>query len=213
VAELEHEHEHEHSHKHEKEHELDAIHSSTIGAPTQQEESSLLLQDWMDHSDASYHNFKEEEATAIRAALQSWYRANRRKLPWRGDAPPYDGSTAGINNNIPKKRSTKTNRNSPSISKEDAKPTTTQSSITGFFSASSAKKGTRSTSKASSKPDECESKSKSTSTTISISTSTSTSSLATIPVADVSAYGVWVSEIMLQQTRVEAVIPYWIKCT
>lgn len=28
----------------------------------------------------------------------------------------------------------------------------------------------------------------------------------------VSGYGVWVSEIMLQQTRVEAVIPYWIKC-
>jgi A/G-specific adenine glycosylase len=27
----------------------------------------------------------------------------------------------------------------------------------------------------------------------------------------VTAYGVWVSEIMLQQTRVEAVIPYWIK--
>ena len=29
---------------------------------------------------------------------------------------------------------------------------------------------------------------------------------------EVTAYGVWVSEIMLQQTRVEAVIPYWIKC-
>ncbi len=29
----------------------------------------------------------------------------------------------------------------------------------------------------------------------------------------ISAYGVWVSEIMLQQTRVEAVIPYWIACT
>ena len=28
----------------------------------------------------------------------------------------------------------------------------------------------------------------------------------------VSGYGIWVSEIMLQQTRVEAVIPYWIKC-
>lgn len=27
----------------------------------------------------------------------------------------------------------------------------------------------------------------------------------------VSAYGVWVSEVMLQQTRVEAVIPYWCK--
>lgn len=28
---------------------------------------------------------------------------------------------------------------------------------------------------------------------------------------EVSAYGVWVSEIMLQQTRVEAVIPYYLK--
>lgn len=28
----------------------------------------------------------------------------------------------------------------------------------------------------------------------------------------ISAYGVWVSEIMLQQTRVEAVIPYYIRC-
>ena len=26
------------------------------------------------------------------------------------------------------------------------------------------------------------------------------------------AYGVWVSEIMLQQTRVEAVIPFYLKC-
>ena len=28
---------------------------------------------------------------------------------------------------------------------------------------------------------------------------------------EISAYGVWVSEIMLQQTRVEAVIPYYLK--
>lgn len=28
----------------------------------------------------------------------------------------------------------------------------------------------------------------------------------------VTAYGVWVSEIMLQQTRVEAVIPFYLKC-
>ena len=29
---------------------------------------------------------------------------------------------------------------------------------------------------------------------------------------EISAYGIWVSEIMLQQTRVEAVIPYYMKC-
>jgi hypothetical protein len=36
------------------------------------------------------------------------------------------------------------------------------------------------------------------------------SSSQTIPIT---GYSVWVSEIMLQQTRVEAVIPYYIRCT
>ena len=36
------------------------------------------------------------------------------------------------------------------------------------------------------------------------------SSNQTIPIT---GYSVWVSEIMLQQTRVEAVIPYYIRCT
>ncbi len=43
---------------------------------------------------ASYHNLTEEEVLAVRTNLLRWYRANRRKLPWRGDPPPYTGSTS-----------------------------------------------------------------------------------------------------------------------
>jgi A/G-specific adenine glycosylase len=112
------------------------------------DKKSILYQ-WASHDDASYHDFLPKEAAEIREALLSWYRANRRKLPWRGDPPPYDGSTAGVNSNKTKKqKSNKANKQSG----DEALP------------------------------------------------------------VSVSAYGVWVSEIMLQQTRVEAVIPYYRKC-
>merc|ERR1711982_171182 len=58
-----------------------------------------LLESWGKHNSKEYHNFSKDEALQIRNALLQWYRKNRRKLPWRGDCPPYDGSTAGINDN------------------------------------------------------------------------------------------------------------------
>ncbi|CAB9522565.1 Adenine DNA glycosylase [Seminavis robusta] len=99
-----------------------------------------LYQQWISHNDAAFHHFTPEEAVQIRQALLAWYRQHRRKLPWRGDAPPFDGSTSNTNT---KKDSATYNQNATQI------PPT--------------------------------------------------------------PYGVWVSEIMLQQTRVEAVIPYWIQ--
>ncbi len=62
---------------------------------TNNDDGSLFWK-WANHQDTSFHRFTLLEATAIRDALLHWYRANRRKLPWRGDPPPYDGSTAGI---------------------------------------------------------------------------------------------------------------------
>ena len=53
------------------------------------------LRAWLEHSDESYHlDVPSEE---VRASLIAWYDTNRRRLPWRGDPPPYNGSTAGIN--------------------------------------------------------------------------------------------------------------------
>ena len=96
---------------------------------------------FLSHETADYHLDGLPGAEARRALLL-WYDANRRRLPWRGDAPPYNGSTAGIN-----------------AARSNSAPATTP-----------------------------------------------------IPSAQmaVDAYGVWVSEIMCQQTRVEAVIPYWL---
>ena len=83
------------------------------------------------------------------SALLHWYAANRRRLPWRGDPPPYNGSTAGIN-------------------------------------------GARPAAAAANRPDR----------------PAAPDSPGAAP--GVEAYGVWVSEIMCQQTRVEAVIPFWL---
>ena len=131
------------------------------------DEKSLLFQ-WTAHDDASFHHFDKDEAALIRQSLLTWYRINRRKLPWRGDPPPYDGSTAGTND----------------VKKSRKKESQNQTSIESFFTSKS--KIEENKSMVSNWKDDA----------------------ITSPV---SAYGVWVSEIMLQQTRVEAVIPYYVK--
>jgi hypothetical protein len=170
-----------------------------------------LLQDWIHHDCAFFHHFSPKEAAAIRKELLIWYKSNRRKLPWRGDPPPYDGSTAGITI----KRSDKTKCSINEGVKDE-----TQSSITKFFSTTATTRPTK--------------KSLGLSSAFALSTACQgtkrqvameeeekdnrreddSPSLAwpQKQPTPVSPYGVWVSEIMLQQTRVEAVIPYWIKC-
>lgn len=39
--------------------------------------------------DAAFHDFDMKELRAVRHDLLLWYDAYRRKLPWRGDPPPY----------------------------------------------------------------------------------------------------------------------------
>jgi A/G-specific adenine glycosylase len=97
------------------------------------------LRAFLEHNSEEYH--LEGPTDEMRSALLEWYGQNRRRLPWRGDPPPYNGSTAGINSAA------------ASAPVAPAAPALTPAS----------------------------------------------------PVAPVSAYGVWVSEIMCQQTRVEAV--------
>lgn len=140
-------------------------------------EKDSILYKWASHDDASFHNFTQDEATNIRNALLSWYRANRRSLPWRGDAPPFDGSTAGVNNSKSNKKSKK-QKNQPSITSSLA--TTKQPNSK-----------------------ECQTKDEEAQIEL-------ISSDEALPITP---YGVWVSEIMLQQTRVEAVIPFYLKCT
>lgn len=141
-----------------------------------------LWRNWVQHTDISHHHFDKQQAKEIRAALLEWYRENRRKLPWRGDVLAECSGSTAGINNSDKKASKKKKMN-------DKK----QPSIKHFFGGKSKPVPKRE------KPEE------------------TPSSDALIEQQDqkaipVSGYGVWVSEIMLQQTRVEAVIPYWIKC-
>ena len=174
-------------------------------------EDSLLWK-WATHTDESYHDFDPEEAIQIKQALLQWYRTHRRKLPWRGDAGPFDGSTAGIN---------ATNKHS--------------SNGRGTNSKKGGKKRKMSSSSSSSGTQDTKSRQKSIKSFFKKDTSSSLSSHEDLntnredakkeqqqkqnqniqnyeKAIPVTGYSVWVSEIMLQQTRVEAVIPYYLKC-
>ena len=153
---------------------------------------------FLSHADVSFHSFSHEELTGFRTELLRWYGrrltalfqplrlcvaelpnwtcksvrsrrydGNRRRLPWRGDAPPYNGSTAAP----PARDAAAAKAQQPLISK--------------FFSAKA---------KARAAPP-----------------AASTPAASSEPRRPVTAYGTWVSEIMLQQTRVETVIPYYLK--
>lgn len=124
------------------------------------------------HTSDKYHDFTMEEAVAIRSALLTWYRANRRKLPWRGDPGPYDGSTAGIASNSNGKKPFKNGKKGTAVGQRD---------IQSFFG-----KKSKEDAKTNVKND--------------VNT-----------IIPVTGYSVWVSEVMLQQTRVEAVIKYYLK--
>jgi len=131
------------------------------------------LKEWMCHDDASYHKFTDEEASEIQTALVGWYRKSRRKLPWRGDAPPYNGSTAGFSQ----------------MKNTDDSKTKKQKKISKYFVKKEVTNGIKEEAEKKLVENECN------------------MSMA----QEVTPYGVWVSEIMLQQTRVEAVIPYYLK--
>jgi A/G-specific adenine glycosylase len=156
---------------------------SSAADSTNRQQQQQLFQDWMDHDEASFHHFSPETAETIRSALLEWYTGNRRKLPWRGDPPPYDGSTAGINNG---------KRRAKDVPKKELDTQTKkQANITNFFAATTSATTTKSNNK---KDEEKQ------------------NVLEPQEAIPMTGYGVWVSEIMLQQTRVEAVIPYWLKC-
>ncbi len=145
---------------------------------TQKSAPASLLHSWAEHTQDSFHDFSPEEARVIRRALLSWYEKNRRKLPWRGDPPPYNGSTAKSKNSVKSIETLKVKGGSD---------------IRAFFSPKrdyeSFLDDDAEEEKQETAPHEINDK-----------------------LTKVTAYGVWVSEIMLQQTRVEAVIPYYLKC-
>ncbi|KAL7566749.1 hypothetical protein ACA910_017797 [Epithemia clementina (nom. ined.)] len=147
--------------------------------------NAALFERWIRHDNLDFHKFSKEEATEIRSRLLSWYSENRRKLPWRGDPPPWVGSTVNFGKSSKSDATTRTTEKTKNIKKR----TNHQLTIKDYFKPAKSSDPT-------SDADDIDVRLE------------GHEDLAAFPV---SAYGVWVSEIMLQQTRVEAVIPYWIR--
>mmetsp|Transcript_6494 Transcript_6494/g.14101 ORF Transcript_6494/g.14101 Transcript_6494/m.14101 type:complete len:771 (+) Transcript_6494:129-2441(+) len=186
-------------------------------------ESEGMLEKWIQHSHHSYHLdtfLSPPQAYKIRVALVSWYRTNRRKLPWRGDEGPYDGSTAGYGSSSSSSSSAKKMRGSKgkrltNNGRKRKMPLQTEADFTAgedirsFFATSSKKAKVKVEELPVDKESEVEEEKKEEELLNEESSSSSNNQYKTKK--EVTAYGIWVSEIMLQQTRVEAVIPYYLK--
>jgi A/G-specific adenine glycosylase len=132
--------------------------SSSSSEEEDDRRSLLLLQSWVRHGSVDYHRFTHDEAGQIRKDLLRWYRKSRRKLPWRGDPPPWNSQLLAVEDkaddgNHPAAATKRKRRQLPA--KENLE-------------------------------------------------------LVVHKTYPLTAYGVWVSEVMLQQTRVDTVIRYWV---
>ena len=170
------------------------------GTPLSSSSSNSILHSWATHTNDSFHDFTPEEAKAIRQSLLNWYATNRRKLPWRGDLPPYDGSTAGINRSSNDRKKSSTTQKKIAALKDQPK-------INSFFHRKRSNKITETT-RQNGGDDQFDEDA----TVAVLAEGTTTTTYCNSDNSRVSGYGIWVSEIMLQQTRVEAVIPYYLKC-
>ena len=178
--------------------------------------SDSFLAAFCGHSDDSFHDFAEEEVQLIRKRLLEWYDNNRRKLPWRGDPPPFaqpqdasPSSSASAPASSPASRRNTKERNTyqdqPSLAK--------QSKISAFFAKpkrtlvdGTRRKRLQTAAPHRKKPEKGQPSAPETSTT---ATNTATQSSPKGERTPVPAYGTWVSEIMCQQTRVQTVIKYY----
>ncbi|KAG3018232.1 hypothetical protein PC121_g12314 [Phytophthora cactorum] len=118
--------------------------------------------------DTARHDFRPEELQATRTELLAWYDAHRRKLPWRGDPPPY--LTTATHTSQKKKAAAKKTGLETFLKKEveDIKRCKLEEEVA--MDSGSAMKPRK-----------------------------------------VAPYETWVSEIMLQQTRVDTVVDYFLR--
>ncbi len=165
-----------------------------------------LLQKWIEHDDHSFHEnlLSNSQAYQIRKRLISWYRANRRQLPWRGDAGPYDGSTVGYAASATSSTaSSSSSKGKKKGGKKNGKD------IRSFFGGGATSSSTNQKVKKEDTGD-CNNQEEE-KKEVDHDDSAAMGVVKQENSREVTAYGVWVSEIMLQQTRVEAVIPYYLK--
>jgi A/G-specific adenine glycosylase len=130
--------------------------------------------------------FNAERVATIQQSLLAWYAVHKRRLPWRGDAPPFSGS--GSKASVSKRRA--------EAAKTDSLASKGQPTLSALFKSKHQPKPDPESADAG--PD-----------TEAVTDLTSDADI--VPPVPTSPYATWVSEIMLQQTRVEAVIDHFLR--
>jgi A/G-specific adenine glycosylase len=118
---------------------------------------------------ATFHDFDMKELRAVRDDLLLWYDAYRRKLPWRGDPPPYLTTATHTKQKA-----------------EGTKSTKARGKMDAFVSV----KDEEDEEDVEQEPE-------------------AQAQAQSEPPRKVAPYETWVSEIMLQQTRVDTVVEYF----
>lgn len=128
--------------------------------------------------EAARHDFQSQELLATRTELLVWYDAHRRKLPWRGDPPPY--LTTATHTSQKKRKQVAAKKSGldaflkTSVKQEQEQEQDAKCDIKEEAAAAT----------------DCDSEAKP---------------------RRVAPYETWVSEIMLQQTRVDTVVEYFLR--
>lgn len=149
----------------------DLVPNAAVGQSDGNGKTTKRLQRALLHAE-SVHDLSPEDAQSVRENLVKWFDVHRRKLPWRGDPPPYQTTPAHT-----KQKSSKA---AASVGVMDA--FCVQPKLEPEADADEVK--------LEQKPMEDQAES--------------------LP-RRVTPYETWVSEIMLQQTRVDTVVEYFVR--
>ena len=155
-----------------------------------------LAEDFCRHTEDNFHDFSAQEIHFIRTRLLEWYDKHRRRLPWRGDPPPY------LHSKVTSTSSAKSKKTPPSNSG--------QKKISSFFATKST--STLTTSRTTPPRENMKKKKEGVvNAMVPQKDQDATLQLSSNKRLVVSPYATWVSEIMCQQTQVETVIRYYRK--
>jgi len=127
----------------------------------------------------------------IRESLLSWYTANRRKLPWRGDAPPWAADKAGMRKAAAREAQAKAQPRLTNFFAKRLRPDTSKEGVCIDLDIEDSELAVH-------------------------QEKTQVEAEADVGAEEMRAftptpYGTWVSEVMLQQTQVERVVEYWLR--